>query len=517
MDQNDQTPDVKVGSFKIKSEKCNKDGELIRVVYTIKEHSVIAALLADDLQDRLAYDPTTCLWSYYTGHAWIPCKPGQAEEAICSIFETESTPGGYGVNSYKGSVQILKDTGKLKLPPVCNNVIPFKNGLLDIPTRTLQPITPQTAQRWYLPYDYKPTVGPAAFLRWLDARFADRSPADRADIIKTLQAFINASVTGKSKLQIYLHLKGVSGSGKSMIVRVLQELFSIEAVVASSLENLATSKFESTKLEGDHVRLLVLSELKRHNTAKEYQKLKTLSGRDPMTGEDKYLSVKRTPAFTFAGQIVITSNPNFSLPPDDAGAIGRRALPIEFHRSLTAQEQGDYMVAGGEDEILQEAPAIVQWSLELSDAEVIQTLVNPPQVIVAARQQAEYAGNPLARWIEDCLVYDPAAKPTLIGAAAVRMEGGRTHYGDVDDEQTKLFPSFLGYCRDNRIQTTMDVNTFSGALIETARRLFQADEAEIFKKRTNVGMAIKGLRIATDLDKYSRTGMLDTEGGGRGK
>lgn len=492
----------KCGDFKTFHVKTRKDGEE-EITFRQKNHSEIADLLAEELQGRLAYDHQREEWATFDGCAWLPSKPGTHSEAISAIFRRESWPGGYSDGCYRGSVNVLTYSNCLKMPESRQGIIPFRNGILEIVSGKLLPLTAETAQRWCLPYEYSETSGCPHFKKWLSGLFVNNKDAD--DIVHVIRCFINACITGKSHLQIFLHLKGVAGSGKSTLARILQKLFAREAVVSSSLQALAEQRFEKARLEGENVRLLLLSELKRYNKDTYYQILKTITGRDAQAAEEKNEKARRSIDFVFAGQVVITSNPDFSIPSDDAAAIGRRARIVEFRRALTSEQQASFLASGGEEALYAEAPGIVNWALELSDEVVNNTLINPPQVIAQAVKRAEFAGSPLSAYIRDRIVLAPGVK-TLLGGAETRMEHGKIQFETVEDEETKLLPSYLRYCAVIRQDPRVDLNTFSANLIETANRLFAVDF--IRKRKTNAGAAVEGIRLATKNDMAARSGMI---------
>ena len=479
--------------------KINKDEEE-QVSYKIKQHSQIAKLIAEEFQGRLGYDHQVQDWSHFDGHAWIPAPDGQAEELISGYFDKEDWPVGTSDSCFRGSVSRLQKANYLKIPPAIHGVVPFQNGLFDLTTKNITPITHDNAQRWCLPYDYSATSGCPTFLAWLKSVFPAATPAEKkeqAEKILTIQAFINACVTGKSHLQIYLHLQGVARSGKSTLARLIESLFAGEAVAASSLKKLTENKFENLRLASPNIRLLILAELQRYLQASWLQTLKTITGRDRQSTEDKNVSVRKTQDFIFQGQVILTSNPATHWPADDTAALVKRARIIEFSRPLPEAEQAAFEEQGGEKNLQREAAGIINWALELSDKQVNSILINPPQAIISAARRAEFSGTGLSAFVRDRLIFDPKEK-TLIGFGSSKVEHGIVRYGSVEDERTMLLPCYLKYCADHMIKPNIDHNSFGNYLIETALRLFSAEIEEIKRERSNKGMCIKGLRIANE-------------------
>ena len=154
--------------------KLDKDGEE-QVSYKIKQHSQIAKLIAEEFQGLLGYDHQVQDWSHFDGHAWIPAPDGQAEELISGYFDREDWPVGTSDSCFRGSVSRLQKANYLKIPPAIHGVVPFQNGLFDLTTKNITPITHDNAQRWCLPYDYSATSGCPTFLAWLKSVFPNQA------------------------------------------------------------------------------------------------------------------------------------------------------------------------------------------------------------------------------------------------------------------------------------------------------------------------------------------------------
>lgn len=486
----------KCGEFKTVHVK-EKSGKKT-VLYRDKTHSAIAQILAEMVQGELAFDHVRQDWSVYNGKAWLPAKPGESSRKFSKIFIDETWPTGYSEGLYRGTLSVLSATGLLQLPEQNLEIIPFSNGLLNFKTGDFVPTTPENAQEWVLPYDYSETAGCPNFLKWLRERFSDQKAEE---IILFIQGYFNATITGKSYHDIFLHLKGIEGSGKSTITRVLSELLGKAAIVSSTLRKLNEGKFELAKLYGSGKRLLVIPEVKKYN---DMTMLNAITGRDPLSFEDKGLSVRQKPDFTFIGQTILTSNPSLELSASQAGAIARRVRTIEFTKKITPAEKIAFFKAGGEQVLYNEASGIVNWALELSDDEVDNILIDPPRAIYTANRKAQLAGNSLAMWIDECLEFNPMSS-TAIGTGRPKTEQGVTYYGSKTAEKTKLYPNYLRWCARNASKTfeKIDTKSFADDLCSTANRIFETDQIRRpldpkkpgEYKRMNYGYPIDGVTI----------------------
>ena len=498
--QGDTHDTPECGEFKTVHIK-EKNGETIKI-YRDKTHSAIAQILAEIVTGELAYDNVRQDWSVFNGKAWLPAQPGESNTKFSKIFLEETWPTGYSDGLYRGALSVLSATGLLPLPPQNQDVIPFSNGLLNFKTGEFAQTTPENAQEWVLPYDYAETAGCPNFLRWLKERFSDQ---DADEIILFIQAYFNATITGKSYHDIFLHLKGIEGSGKSTITRVLSELLGKSAIVSSTLRKLNEGRFELAKLYGSGKRLLVIPEVKKYN---DMTMLNAITGRDPLSFEDKGLSVRQKPDFTFVGQTILTSNPSLELSAAQAGAIARRVRTIEFTKKITPEEKIKFFKKGGEQVLYDEAAGIVNWCLELSDDEVDNILIDPPKAIYTANRKAQLAGNSLAMWVDECLEFNQLAS-TAIGTGRPKTEHGVTYYGSKSAEQTKLYPNYLRWCARNSSKTfeKIDTKSFADDLVNTANRIFETDQIHrpVDNKtgkfiRRNYGYPIMGVAIKPVID-----------------
>ena len=489
------------GEFKTIHVK-EKNGEKT-VVYRDKTHSAIAQILAEIVSGELAFDNVRQDWSVFTGQAWLPAKAGQSNRKFSRIFLEETWPNGYSEGLYKGALSVLSATGLLPLPEQNLDLIPFSNGLLNFRTGEFIDTTPENAQEWVLPYAYAETAGCPNFLRWLKERFSDQE-AD--EIILFIQAYFNATITGKSYHDIFLHIKGTEGSGKSTITRVLSELLGKSAIVSSTLRKLNEGRFELAKLYGAGKRLLVIPEVKKYN---DMTMLNAITGRDPLSFEDKGLSVRQKPDFTFIGQTVLTSNSSLELSSAQAGAVARRARTIESTKKITPEEKIAFFKAGGEQVLYDEAAGIVNWCLQLSDDQVDNILIDPPKAIYTANRKAQLAGNSLAMWVDECLEFNLLSS-TPIGTGRPKTEHGVTYYGSEKAEKTALYPNYLRWCARNSSKTfeKIDTKSFADDLCNTANRIFETDRIHrpVDKAtgkyiRRNYGYPIVGVSIRLVIDE----------------
>ncbi len=99
-----------------------------------------------------------------------------------------------------------------------------------------------------LPFDY--TVGALCpnFLAWLKT-----SVDGVTETIQLLRAWINAVLIGRSNLQVFLHLVGPAGTGKSTFGRLIFKIVGKENATTTTLRQLETNRFMGTRMLRDQL------------------------------------------------------------------------------------------------------------------------------------------------------------------------------------------------------------------------------------------------------------------------
>lgn len=466
-----------IGEF-VKVKKIEKKDGSEELSYSLIQQSLAAEIMSEIVREKLAWDPVRCDWKVYQDKAWIEAEEGFAERKISQVIRAESMVGdkplGCSDSWWNGTVAQMRKGGMITRPTDEEGKIPFKNGLLAVDhigeEDCLEPINYKNAMSWCLPYDYNPLANCTNFLDWLGA-----SVNYDAGTIKFIRAFINALLVGRDYFQFFLHVKGLPGTGKSTLVRIFKKIIGDHATVSSSMERFKNNRFEYIRLF--EKRLFVVNETPKRN---DLRPLKEVTGGDPLVYELKGGNKSRD--FRFKGLTVLAGNDDLILPPGDAGAIARRIRIILFNNIITKKEQNSWLERGGEEKILyQDIPGIISWALGMDKKEVDYIITNPPESISSANKKADIGGNGLSEWISDTLVHvspQDVKRPVWvqIGSARKSIREGIERYGvdPTEDEQTKLFASYLAYCREKGYRFPITEN-FPNQVCITANRLFGVD------------------------------------------
>jgi putative DNA primase/helicase len=116
-------------------------------------------------------------------------------------------------------------------------VVACRNGLLDVGTRELRPLTPAFFNRVAVPFDYQPDAPTPA--RWLE--FLAQLWPDDPDSITVLQEFFGYVLSGRTDLHKIMFMVGPARSGKGTIARVLAAMIGKGNVAGPTLASLGTN------------------------------------------------------------------------------------------------------------------------------------------------------------------------------------------------------------------------------------------------------------------------------------
>jgi putative DNA primase/helicase len=231
------------------------------------------------------------------------------------------------------------------------NLLPLRNGVLDIPTGRLLPASPGLFVINACPFNFAPHAPePKQWLRFLETLWPDDP-----DSVSTLQEWFGYLLTADTRQQKILFLLGPKRSGKGTICRVLTALVGPNNVAGPTLGSLATN-FGLSPLLGKTV--AIVSDARLGNRADAVvitERLLSISGEDVLTIDRKHRDpiTARLPT-----RFVIASN---ELPKlgDASGALAGRLVLLRFTHSFFGSEDH-----GLTDRLLQELPGVLNWSLE---------------------------------------------------------------------------------------------------------------------------------------------------------
>ena len=181
---------------------------------------------------------------FYDHGVWKGTPTKVIENKILSELEMAKDEG---IRPNISKVRSVRDLIKIKIniPDSkwnnISNLVPFRNGLLELSTLFMIPNDPKNFITSTLPYDYDPGAKPHFFLKALSAW--DKDVAD------FFQEFVGLCITGITDYEIAIWLHGPSGCGKSTIIGGLQAMLG-DRSISLGPRDIENSRFALSQLNG---------------------------------------------------------------------------------------------------------------------------------------------------------------------------------------------------------------------------------------------------------------------------
>lgn len=210
-----------------------------------------------------------------------------------------------------------------------DQVIPCANGLLDIQTRTLEPLTPDYFNRYVLTCKYNPAAASAAW-----GRYKHENLGDDRETIESLEEWGGYTLSGSKSLERFLLMIGQSRSGKGTYVQVLNGFLPPEAHIGFKATDYLRDKFSDSNMIGKTL-ITVSDSRSKLDDVRFVDLILRLVGNDEFSirkpyGRDYFNGV-------LPGRLVILSN-KVPVLADDSQAILGRALVIKMNKSYVNKE-----------------------------------------------------------------------------------------------------------------------------------------------------------------------------------
>jgi putative DNA primase/helicase len=266
-------------------------------------------------------------------------------------------------------------------------VIAATNGLLEVRTRELRPITPGFFNLVSVPFPYNPDAPePTAWLRFLHQLWPDDEEAIRA-----LQDWVGYVLSGRTDLQKIFVIIGPLRSGKGTIARILTALIGRGHVANPTMASLGT-EFGLAPLLGKSLAVIGDARLgPKTDTRAVIERLLSISGEDSITVNRKFkdqVSVRLPTRF----MIISNELPAFG---DASGAIASRFILTTLTESFLGKEDTEL-----EHRLMAELPGILNWALEGLDRISRQRFTVPKSSLGAITQLQDLV-SPMSAFVRD--------------------------------------------------------------------------------------------------------------------
>ncbi len=375
------------------------------------------------------------------------------------------------------TARILDDTYKLILAekvyiPLSSfnadeNIINFQNGILRLDTMKLVPHSPDYLSTVQIPCDWtdKPCETPV-FNQYMET-LSD----GREDVKHFLMQYIGMCLSNVYgyRLKRAVVLVGNGNTGKSQLKLLIERILGNKNFFSIDLKTLearfGTSYIVNKRLAGcADMGFVSLAELRV---------FKQVTGGDNIQAEGKY---DKSFSFVYKGLLMYCTNalPKFS--GDDGPWVYERFCLIDCPNEIPKEKRDRCLL----DKMYAERQGIIQKALialkELVDDDFD---IQEPACTIALRQRYMKLNNPVAAFIEECMV--PYVK-TL---------------NSKQDLKRELYYIFTRWCKANNNGYILSNKEFT----EKVAKYFGKDEDEVFK-RTADGIVLDGYTLGDNANIY---------------
>jgi len=451
--------------------------------------AAIARQLAERYRHELAWHTGVKLWYRYSAKVegvWTDISSEAVNSLVIAYLESRpGLAGEYGFGYVSSCVNLLKAYLMADGWHEASGLIPMQDGVLQLATGELLPHAPGYRLLWCLPYAWKDrNIGCKPIQDWmLGAMKGDRA------LVKVLRAYLNAVVTGRLDLQRYLECIGPGGTGKGTYTRLAMALVGAENTAVTTLEQLEKNRFETAGIFAK--RLLLITDSEKYGG--EVSVLKAITGGDAVRYERK--NVQQCKPFMPTCMVIVAANEPVQSG-DYTSGLERRRLTLPFIYQVKPEERRDL-----DTEFKPYLPGLLAWALEMPDQEVTALVRNTSSTVRSLalwKAESLIETNPMAEWLDSCIVHNPAAK-TYVGVAQRDKSSDTTTAYLFTDKWL-----YASYC-EHSVATgskAVSVRRFSTLLHDLC--VNQLKLGGISKGRDNQGSYFGGLEIRSLYDERIR-------------
>ncbi|MGN1086064.1 MAG: phage/plasmid primase, P4 family [Porcipelethomonas sp.] len=178
----------------------------------------------------------------------------------------------------------------------------FANGIVNVKTGKLHPITPDYFATGAIAANYSPNLANCHPV--LDEFLYTGTGGDMV-LIQRLWEFLAYAISPDYRLRVIFCLIGVGGAGKSVYLKLIQMLLTLSLVINMSMSNLANKPFAESELENK--RVCIASDEGNFNFNEESAaRLKRISGGGETITADVKMKAQTT--FMTTAKLLIASN-----------------------------------------------------------------------------------------------------------------------------------------------------------------------------------------------------------------
>ncbi len=400
------------------------------------KQSIIAKAIAEAYRNKLAWRPAYKRWYRY-GADIEGCWSCEEEDFISRLISMELSARGleHSASYLTGILKLMKAFLAVKGWDSTRNLLPAKNGVIDLKTLKLSPHSPDYKLTWQLPYNYEPKADCKPITDWLlEVTKSNKS------LLELLRSFLYSIIYGRTDIHRYLEILGPSGSGKSTFMKLATAIVGDRNTHITKLKKLE-GNFETASLMDK--KLVLITDSDRYGGTVET--LKALTGGDSIPYEEKFIQSKE--GFHPECKVIIACNEPIQA--QDYIALERRRITVPFDNKVSIENQRSLIQeVNGEmvGEFVNYLPGLLNWVLSADKETAEKYLKKTEKMVVGYKRiamQAIIATNPIADWADQHLIYEEGARLQVGIAQRNKDSSSNNSYNNI---ASWMYASYAEFC-----------------------------------------------------------------------
>jgi len=372
-----------------------------------------AEYLAELHGDELRYDHKRGRWIMWSGHYWRSDKDGVVSRLAIEAARTRLVRAAALGDLYlkkRVTNWAITSENRVKVDAclsLAKRIKPFadegvdwdrqtmllgaENGVIDLRTGKLRPGKPEDMITMSVGFDFNPS---AKCPRW--DQFLEEIFDDNTELVDWLWRVLGYTISGDTTEHIFMMGYGEGANGKSRFCNAILTALS-DYAYSSPFSTFSLPAPSSTNdLAAVELKRFVTSSETNAGTRLNIQRIKALSGEDPMTARYLYKEFE-----TFVPQLKIwlfvNHKPEIN---DDTIATWRRVRLIPFTKTFI-KEKADNRLG---EKLRAEAPGILAWLVQGCLEWQKRGLAPVPECIRQATGGYMKESDPIMNFLEECCV-----------------------------------------------------------------------------------------------------------------
>lgn len=433
------------------------DWEDSKPVKELPKHNAMASLLKP-LMRNLKYRDDYHQWMRYKDGFWSVASEESIFQMVTDAIEELFPSFGFS-SSYPSGVAKMLVSRLLcsEWPEQPRNLLPFKNGVLDLNTKKLLRHSPDYGFESIIDREHDPNATDWSVISdWMDFVFEGNEHQKHL-----LLCWYAAVLRGMSELHRFALFVGEGGTGKSTAMNLGTNLIGKQASHSLTLEALNSNSFQTANIYNK--RLVCLNDADRYHG--NLGIFKNITGGDEISVERKFQQAFNA---VFLGLVMATAN-NCIFTGTDSG-LDRRQIIFRFDRRVPEID------TQFSQKLSAQTSAFTNYLLNIPEDEIIYSL------LYKVDESGQHAENELealirkssvAEWMNSNLVYDP---------------DGEIQIGSDNGNEYQLYGNYSQFCRKSGSNPASS-KEFSPQVITQGKGLLQ-------KVKSNGRYVIRGLRFS---------------------